>query len=317
MKMSRRAMIGALAAALPVAAGAAGEGYAINPVAIGEGMWMIRGADEPILSTNGGAIANIVIIATPTGTVLVDCGPSLRYGQALRGVAERLTGQPVVRVYVTHLHPDHGMGIAAFDPAIVAALPQTIRDIERDGRGFSDAMYRILGDWMRGTDIVLPGRPITQESEDFGGRTLRLIPLAGHSAADLALLDERTGMLFGGDLLFHNRAPSTPTADLARWRESLDALARLPHGSVVPGHGPFDPSGREAIVQTRGWIDWLESALSDAVRSGLDMVEAGRIPIPDRFAGLVAARYELQRSVSHLYPALEARLLPRVDLPQN
>ena len=51
------------------------------------------------------------------------------------------------------------------------------------------------------------------------------------------------------------------------------------------------------------------------VAAGLDMVEAGMLPIPDRFAGLAAARYELQRSVSHLYPGLEARLLPRVDRP--
>lgn len=47
------------------------------------------------------------------------------------------------------------------------------------------------------------------------------------------------------------------------------------------------------------------------------MVEAGTLPIPDRFATMAAARYELQRSVSHLYPALEAELLPRVDLPEG
>ena len=43
------------------------------------------------------------------------------------------------------------------------------------------------------------------------------------------------------------------------------------------------------------------------------MVEAGQLPIPDRFSAMAAARYELQRSVSHLYPGLEAQLLPRID----
>ena len=57
--------------------------------------------------------------------------------------------------------------------------------------------------------------------------------------------------------------------------------------------------------------------LRTAVQSGLDMVEAGTLPIPDRFATMAAARYELQRSVAHLYPALEAELLPRVDLPEG
>jgi len=42
-------------------------------------------------------------------------------------------------------------------------------------------------------------------------------------------------------------------------------------------------------------------------------VEIGNLPIPARFAGIAAARYELQRSVSHFYAAAEARLLPRID----
>lgn len=314
MTISRRSALAGLIGVVPLAAAAAESAYAIKPVAVADGIWMVHGADEPMLFANGGAIANIAIIATPVGAVLVDAGPSVRYGRALKKVVEQLTRQPVVRVYVTHLHPDHGMGIAAFDPAIVAALPGTIADMKRDGGGFSDALYRLLGDWMRGTDTVLPGRSIDQGVEDFGGRRLRLLALAGHSAADLAALDERTGTLMGGDLLFLDRAPSTPTANLGRWRESLSVLAALPHKAVIPGHGPFDPTGRRAVEQTRDWIDWLDATLRQAALSGLDMVEAGDLPIPARFAGMAAARYELQRSVSHIYPALEAELLPRVDV---
>jgi hypothetical protein len=42
------------------------------------------------------------------------------------------------------------------------------------------------------------------------------------------------------------------------------------------------------------------------------MGEARKLPIPGRFAGLKAARYKLQRSVTHLYPGIKARLLPRL-----
>lgn len=313
MILSRRAWMGGMAALAAVPARAAD--YAIVPEPIGEGLWLVRGADEAIEPGNGGAIANIAIIATPAGTVLWECGPSVRYARALRQAAEQLTGKPVVRVYVSHLHPDHGMGLAAFDPAIVAALPGTIEALRAEGQGYADGMYRLLGDWMRGTDLILPGKVITGVEEDFGGRRLKLLALSGHSGADLALLDPQSGLLLGGDLLFHDRAPSTPTADLARWRASLDQLKALPHKGGVPGHGPFDPAGTAAIDQTRDWIDWLEAALRQAVRDGLDMVEAGELPIPDRFATMAAARYELQRSVSHLYPGLEAALMPRVDVP--
>ena len=312
MKLSRRAMLGGIAGLATMPARAAD--YSITAVPVGDGIWMVRGADEPIEEHNGGAIANIAIIATPAGTVLWECGPSLRYGRALRQVAEQLTGQRIIRVYVSHLHPDHGLGLAAFDPAIVAALPGTIAALAAQGQGYADGMYRLLGDWMRGTDLILPGRTIMAAQEDFGGRVLRLLALSGHSSADLALLDERSGLLLAGDLVFHDRAPSTPTADLAAWRASLDQLKALPHGGVLPGHGPLDPTGTAAIAQTRDWIDWLEGALTQAVRDGLDMVEAGDLPIPARFDRMAAARYEVQRSVSHLYPGIEAALLPRIDV---
>lgn len=313
MRLSRRTVMAGMlgAAALPVSA--ASLAYAIEPKPIGDGIWMIHGADAPIEMANGGAIANITIVATEAGAVLVDCGPSLRYGQALRAVAERLTASPVVRVYLTHLHPDHVYGAAAFDPRTLAATPQLAAVLKSDGAGFSDGMYRLLGDWMRGTELVMPGTILTGDSETIGGRRFGLLALSGHSPADLAVVDERTGTLVAGDLVFHDRAPSTPHASLPAWRSALDRLKTVPHKAVIPGHGPYDATPTTAIDQTRDWLDWLDGALRNAVAQGLDMAEAGNLPIPARFATMATARYELQRSVSHFYPGLEQTLLPRID----
>lgn len=322
---NRRAVIRALTLsplaaplAVPfVAHGQSALAYTLAPERIADQIWVVRGADAPISMANGGAIANIGIIGTAAGAVLFDSGPSLRYGEALASLAIHLTGKPVVRVFISHLHPDHGFGLGAFPASVTTALPETIRDIERDGNGFSDAMYRILGDWMRGTDVKTPALARTQGVEDIGGRRLRIIALSGHSGADLCLLDEASGVLFAGDLVFHNRAPATPEADLAKWRASLDALRALSPAITVPGHGPVDTAGTAAIDQTRDWLDWLENSIRHAVLSGLDMTEAGAIPIPERFAGMAAARYELQRSISHFYPRMEAALLPRMDAGES
>lgn len=273
---------------------------------------MVRGADDAILMGNGGAIANITILDTADGAVLVDAGPSLRYGTALTALAKKLTGKPIVRVYLTHLHPDHTYGDAAFTPDQIAATPALIAELKTEGPGFSDGMYRLLGDWMRGTELHIPGHVITTPTEIIGGRTLRLLSLAGHSGADLAIYDEATKTLIAGDLVFHDRAPSTPHADLAKWRTSLDTLKALGQLRVIPGHGPVDPTPSAAIDQTRDWIDWVDTALRDAIDAGLDPVEAGELAIPPRFAGVKAARYELQRSVSHFYPGLEDERLPMV-----
>lgn len=319
MRLPRRALLAAMAAA-PLAAPWALRAeifagrYTLVPEAVAPGVWVVRGADEAISFANGGAIANAVILAAsaPRGAILVDCGPSLAYARALATLAERLTGGPVQRVFITHLHPDHAMGAAAFPADRIAALPATIKDLDRDARGFSDAMYRLLADWMRGTDIVIPAVAVAPGPQVIAGRSLTAYALAGHSAGDLALLDEATGTLIAGDLVFHNRAPATPHADLALWRQSLDTLAAIPHTRLIPGHGPQDTSGA-AIAQTRDWLTWLESALRQAVREGMDMGEAGEIPIPARFDHVAMARYELQRSVSHLYPRLETEMLPELS----
>lgn len=312
MRLARRAVVlaGLLA---PVAAFAEQFAGKYNPLAekVSDGLWMVRGADEAIAFANGGAIANSAIIATDAGAVLFDPGVSREHGRALGALAQRLTGKPVGRVYVSHLHPDHALGAAAFDPALVHALPATRDELERDGEGFSDAMYRLLADWMKGTAVVLPQGDVSEGEAEFGERKFRLLALKGHSGGDLALLDQATGTLLAGDLVFHDRAPSTPHASLPDWRASLDRLAALEHKLLVPGHGPLDRDGG-AIAQTRDWLGWVEQTLHDAVTRGLDMSEAGELPIPPRFSMLKAARYELQRSVSHFYPALEADLLPKL-----
>jgi quinoprotein relay system zinc metallohydrolase 1 len=284
--------------------------YTLKADPIGDGIWLVRGADAAITPDNGGAIANIVIMASDAGAIVVDTGPSLAYGQALETLARQVTGKPVARVYITHLHPDHSFGNGAFATSEIHALPATRAELERDATGLEDAMYRLLPGWIAGTQVVLPQHQVTAGTVTFGGRTLELLALSGHSEGDLAILDHLSGTLIAGDLVFHNRAPATPHADIPAWLAALGTLAALPHRQLVPGHGPLCARGT-AIAQTRDWLTWLEGALREAVASGHDMTEAANMPIPERFADLAEARYELTRSVSHFYPALEAAMFPQ------
>lgn len=313
MKRRAKTLAGVLALALaaPALAEPFAGTYAPTAASIAPGVWLVRGADEPIQFSNGGAIANSVIMDSSAGAVVVDCGPSLAYGEKLAALARQVTGKPVARVFVTHLHPDHMLGCGAFDRRVVAALPDTIHGIEDNGPGYSDAMFRILAGWMKGTEIEVPTIRLAAGDASVGGRKITAFAMDGHSAADLVLLDETTGTLIGGDLVFHDGAPATPDADLAEWQASLTKLHAIPHRLLVPGHGPLD-SDDESVAQTRDWLTWLDGALKKAVADGLDMTEAGQMPIPDRFAKLVFARYQLQRSVSHFYPKLEEARFPRI-----
>lgn len=65
----------------------------------------------------------------------------------------------------------------------------------------------------------------------------------------------------------------------------------------------------------RDYLGWLHQLLSDGAARGDDMAELIRAPIPARFAAISLTRYELIRSVSHLYPSYERKQMQRIDQP--
>ncbi len=287
--------------------------YTLKPQRLTDGIWMIPGAQEAISQGNGGAIANVIIFDTSAGAVIVDTGPSRRYGEALAKLARDLTGKNIARVYLTHFHPDHVFGNQAFGADQIAAPKGVIDGLKVMGEGFADAMYRTAGDWMRGTELVLPGKAIETGVEDFGNRRIRSLTMRGHTSSDLVLFDELSGVLIGGDLAFLDRAPTTPNADIERWRISLANLGGIPHRLLVPGHGPAE-DGTRAIQQTRDWLVAINEIISKAFERGLSMNEAMAEPLPKWTEKIALARYEYERSVTHLFPKLEADGLPRVDV---
>ena len=312
--LDRRALIAGAGAALAGLAAspsafAAPLAYALEPTAVADGVWVVFGAREDFSRANGGAIVNCGIVDTSDGAVIIDTGSSLRYGEALRTLAQKLTGKPVARVYITHSHPDHILGNQAFDAGSIAAHPAVIDGIARDGDAFATNLYGLLGDWMRGTAAVVPQVSLTGESERIGEREFVFVPLRGHTSCDLAILDRRSGVLFAGDIVFLDRALTTPQAQPADWFASLDTLGQVSARSIVPGHGSVE-AGRRALTQTRDYLSWLMDTITRSVDDGLDMTEAMAVPIPSRFDAIALTRYELSRSVVHLMPRLEAERLP-------
>lgn len=320
--LTRREILALLPVALAGGAGTLRGGaafatplaYTLTPERLADGIWLVRGAQEAITRQNGGAIANVSILDTDAGAVIVDTGPSRLYGEALRDLARTLTGKDIARVYNTHFHPDHIFGNQAFAADAIAAPKGVIDGLKDFGGGFSDAMYYITGDWMRGTEITLPGTVLSGEVEDFGNRRIRPLAMRGHTSSDLVLFDETSGFLFAGDLVFLDRAPTTPHADIERWRISLANLGGIPHRLMVPGHGPAENSAR-GIEQTRAWLEMTEQLIKDAFERGLDISEVTALPLPKWTERIALARYEFERTVMHLYPKLEATKWPRVDEP--
>lgn len=301
----------ALFLSLPLAA--AELVYALEPRRIAENTWLLEGSTENFAMSNGGDIVNVAFIVTEAGVVLIDTGISRRYGEALRAAIGRVTERPIVLVINTHHHPDHVFGNQAFSDLPIASLARTRELLAEQGPAFADNLYRLLGDWMRGTEVLLPGETLEPGVREIGGHRLRMLAFSGHTGADLAILDETTGVLFAADLVFYQRALTTPQAPgLQVWLDDLAALEKLPYALLVPGHGPV-ASGREPFAQMRDYLGWLDGLLRDSAAAGLDMNEVMNTPIPERFAAISQSRFELTRTVTHLYPKYEAQVFRQVN----
>ena len=316
--LSRRDLLGLALATLATLrqvtpAGAAGRWtYGLEPEEIADGVHLLRGKDEHLSVKNGGNIANIVFMETGDGVVLFDTGPSRIYGEELKEAIARTTDEPVTRVIISHGHPDHYLGNQVFEDLPIESLP-AVRDVIADiGDLFTDNMYRLVDVWMRGTRTVAPTKALIPGREKVGSRDLEFIALGGHSHADLAIYDHGQQLLLAADLVFMDRAPTTPHADLAVWQESLDHLRSLPLSMVIPGHGPVTPGG-EAIEQTSAYLTWLETTLRAAAERGLTEAEAIELPVDAPFDQLAVVEDEFIRSISHLYGDLALEALDRAD----
>lgn len=296
---------------------AADKTYALTPQQVAPDVYVFVGKTEHFSFANGGNIVNTGFIIGRDGVIVIDSGPSWRYGKEMRAAIEQVTDKPIAKVLISHFHPDHFLGNQGFADTKIVALPETVKGIRQQGELFNDAMYRLVGPWMKGTEVVVPNRLDFQQFVTIAGRKLKLIKLSGHSGSDLAVFDQFSGVLFAADSVFFERTPTTPHADIEQWLHELKLLEDIPFKVLVPGHGPV-VTDKRAIRQTADYLAWLQKSLTRLADQGQSMAEALQ---PDasgeRFFDLAVFSEEYQRSVAHLYPGIEQKILQQGRVEQN
>lgn len=303
-----RALLCALLLACALPAIAQGLDYRLQPRQVAPGVHVIEGAVEDFSRANGCNIINTGFIVGARGVVVINTGPSRLYGEQMRQAIARVTPLPVLRVLNLNLHPDYFFGNQAFEAPTLAATPATVAGIKAEGKAYEDNLYRLCGDWMTGTERREPQPLLSPGVLDLGDRQLELLELSGHTASDMVVIDRATGTVFAGGLVFLDRVPTTPHADIPRWLASLDALQKLDAKLWVPSHGRV-ASDTAGIEQTRAYLRWLDDSLRRAARRGADMIDVLEQPVPPAFRALGAFRTEYVRNVSHLYPRYEREVL--------
>jgi quinoprotein relay system zinc metallohydrolase 1 len=300
----------ALVLAQPVSAAAATFDYRLQARELAAGVYVVEGANADFDVANGCNIINTGFIVTGTGVVVINTGPSRRYGEQLRALIERTTGEPIVKVVHSNLHPDYFFGNQAFADVPRLATSRTRAGMQREGKGYEDNLYRICRDWMKGTQHLLPSADARSGVERIGSHEIEFIELSGHTDSDLVLVDRTRGVVFAGGLVFAHRIPTTPHARLAAWLDSLHVLAALSFRTVVPSHGVV-PGDNAGIGSTQRYLRWIDQAFRDAAARGFDMNDVLRMSVPSEFRQWAAFDSEYTRNVANLYTGYEQAELTR------
>jgi quinoprotein relay system zinc metallohydrolase 1 len=286
--------------------------YRLQARELAPGVFVVEGDNDDFARANGCNIINTGFIVTAAGVLVINTGPSKRYGEQLRALIARTTQQPVAQVLHLNLHPDYFLGNQAFAQLPRYATAATRAGMAREAASYETNLYRLCGDWMKGTEFLLPDRDIDAAVKtgrwELGGREFELREFSGHTDSDLVLMDRSSGVVFAGGLVFAQRLPTTPHARVGHWIKSLDQAQALQWRTVVPSHGPVHNDG-SGVAGTRAFLQWLDREFKSYAEQGWDMNDVLRAPVPAPFRGWAAFATEYVRNVAHLYPRYEKAAL--------
>lgn len=303
---SRRGVVfgGACLCCLPVLGRSAGA-FALTEV--GPGIFIRQGLHEEATPENNDGIANIGFVIGRDAVLVTESGGSLADGQWLRTEIRKRTDKPIRHVVLTHIHPDHCFGAAAFlqdEPNFIGhrALRGAL-----DARGdyYRERLVDILGADKTGS-AVYPTQDVKDEAEiDLGDRILRFTAHgAAHTLCDLSMLDTWTGILFPADLLFVGRIPSLD-GSLLGWLKEADRLRTSGAARAVPGHGPALVDFAPAMAELTRYLATLRDETRRAVADGIPIEKAVEtVAVSERERWALFDDYN-GRNVTEAYKELE------------
>jgi len=265
-----------LAPFITYASSASRESTTFNLSEIAPGIYLHEGIHVTFEHEQHDDIANIGFIIGNKCIAVIDTGGSVSIGNSLLKSIQKISDKPVCYVINTHVHFDHVLGNLPFldeHPQFVGHENLKVA-IKRNRSFFLKEYSNDLGPDPSEDSIIGPdlGVPNTKEL-DLGGRKLLLTAYpTAHSYNDLMILDQQTGTLWTGDLLFRERIPSL-TGSLKGWLDVMESFKTLNVTFVVPGHGTTAKNLAEAKADQQRYLDNLLRETRQAIADGLFLDE--------------------------------------------
>ena len=194
------------------------------------------------------------------GAAVVDTGYCTHAAQTVALIGAALQGQPLERLFNTHLHSDHCGGNAALQaawPGVRTAVPPG-HLAQVQGWDAYALSYTPTGQQcprFRADAALLPGTEVR-----LGVRLWQVHAAPGHDPHSIVLFEPQDALLISADALWENGfgvvfPELEGEAAFAEVAATLDLIERLAPRTVIPGHGPVFYDAPRAIDTARRRLD--------------------------------------------------------------
>ena len=254
--------------------------YSFDQVA--NNTWVIHGPAELPNPENKGFMNNPGLIETSAGLVIIDPGSTVHVGENVLKEIKKISKEPVVAVFNTHVHGDHWLANqaikAAFPDVKIYGHPKMISGIENgEGENWVALMEKSTDGASTGTKVVGPNQAVDNTDIIKIGNTQFKIHHYGvaHTKTDIMIEVVENSVVFLGDNVLALRIPRTTDGtfqgNITSVRKMLESNAKV----YVPGHGP---TGDKAMVEKYiNYLDLVYKAAQETFEEDLDSSDVIKI----------------------------------------
>jgi glyoxylase-like metal-dependent hydrolase (beta-lactamase superfamily II) len=249
-------------------------------VAVAPGVYAFIGETGGRSYDNEGLNANIGLVITERGALLIDTGASYRSARQIHEAARRVTAQPV-RWAINSGGQDHRwLGNGYFRAQGIELIAHAAGRADMQGRGGDHlaALRPLLKERLDGTEPALATRWLDDDRTtlQLGGMQIEVIHAGGHTPGDVMVWLPQQRVLFAGDTIYVDRMLGViPVSSTKRWLDAFGTVERLAPELIVPGHGRITDIAT-ARAQTRDYLAALRKHMKRAVDDGVDLSAAIR-----------------------------------------
>lgn len=241
-----------------------------------EGVYAFIGETGPRTESNEGLNANLGLVLTAEGAVLIDSGATFQGARQVHEAIRRVTPLPV-RWVINTGGQDHrwlGNGYFLVQGAEVLAHAAGQADMANRGGEQLAALKQVMGPKADGTVPTFPSRWLQgpDASLALGGVRFEFKHRGGaHTPGEMLVWLPQQRVLFSGDVVYVDRMLGVlPVSNTRTWLDTFDEIERLAPERIVPGHGRVSDLAR-ARADTRDYLAALRAHMKRAVDEGLDI----------------------------------------------